>query len=286
MMARRHFLQRGISVIHGHRLGAEQDFDDDRRIGRVLTRREVLAVLGGGAGSAILAACIPQALRTATPSTSVSPSAAATAPSSPEVPTCVVVPELTEGPYYVDGVMERSDIRTDPPGGEARPGVPLALTFAVARVNGGDCTAYEGTVVDVWHCDALGEYSGVTGAGQSDTTGQAWLRGYQVTDANGIAQFTTIYPGWYSGRAVHIHFKVRTNPASNSGTEFTSQLFFDDTMSSEIFTTEEPYSQKGTQDVANDRDGIFQESNGQLTLSVTPDGEGYAATFALGVQTG
>jgi protocatechuate 3,4-dioxygenase beta subunit len=74
--------------------------------------------------------------------------------------------------------------------------------------------------------ELIGEYSGVSGgAGQSDTSQARWLRGYQVTDANGMATFTTIYPGWYSGRAVHIHFKIRTNPASNAGTEFTSQLF-------------------------------------------------------------
>jgi len=165
--------------------------------------------------------------------------------------------------------------------------VPLALTFAVARVSGSDCTPYEGAVVDLWHCDALGEYSGVPGgAGQSDTSDARWLRGYQVTDANGIATFTTIYPGWYSGRAVHMHFKIRTNPASNSGTELTSQLFFDDALSAEIFTTREPYSEKGTQDVTNDRDNIFAGSNGQLTLSLTPDGDGYAATFAVGVQAG
>jgi hypothetical protein len=86
-------------------------------------------------------------------------------------------------------------------------------------------------------------------------------------------------PGWYSGRAVHIHFKVRTNPASNTGTEFTSQLFFDDDLSAEIFTTWSLYSEKGTQDVTNDHDNIFADSNGQLTLSLTPDGDGYAATL-------
>jgi len=206
----------------------------------------VLTLLGSGAGATLLAACLPQALSSGSPASTASASASASASSGTAVPSCVIVPELTEGPYYVDGPMERSDIRTDPSGGAARDGVPLALSFAVARVNGSDCTPYEGAVVDLWHCDALGEYS---------------------------------------GRAVHMHFKIRTNPASNNGTELTSQLFFDDELSAEIFTTREPYSEKGTQDVTNDRDNIFAESNGQLTLSLSPDGDGYSATFGVGVQT-
>jgi protocatechuate 3,4-dioxygenase beta subunit len=250
----------------------------------------VLTLLGTGAGATLLAACVPQALSSASPSSSpagaasTAASASASASNGTAVPSCVVVPELTEGPYYVDGVMERADIRSDPSGGETRQGVPLALTFAVARVSGSDCTPFEGAVVDVWHCDAIGEYSGVSGAGQSDTTGARWLRGYQVTDASGLATFTTIYPGWYSGRAVHTHFKIRTNPASNSGTEFTSQLFFDDDLSAELFTTRTPYSEKGEPDVTNDRDNIFAQSNGQLTLTLSPDGDGYASTFAIGAQ--
>lgn len=265
--------------------------DDDAPVGRVLSRREVLTLLGAGAGATLLAACVPQAISSAASASASAPAASATAAASAAasgiaVPSCVMVPELTEGPYYVDGVMERSDIRTDPNGGEARPGVPLALTFAVARVAGDACTAFEGAVVDVWHCDALGEYSGVSGPGQSDQGGSRWLRGYQVTDANGLATFTTVYPGWYSGRAVHIHFKVRTNPASNSGSELTSQLFFPDDLSRELFTSRDPYAAKGEQDVTNDRDGIYGQSNGQLTLSPSEASEGYAATFALGVQLG
>ena len=276
---------------------APQRDADDQPIGRLLSRREVLSVLGTGAGATLLAACMPQALSSsagasAAGSASASASAAGSASASASdagsgvaVPSCIIVPELTEGPYYVDGPMERSDIRTDPNGGETRQGVPLSLTFAVARVSGSECSAFEGAVVDIWHCDALGEYSGVSGGpGQSDTSSARWLRGYQVTDANGLAHFTTIYPGWYSGRAVHIHFKVRTNPASNSGGEITSQLFFDDALSAEVFTTQQPYSQKGSQDVTNDRDGIFQESNGQLQLSLAADDGGYVTTFALGVQ--
>lgn len=257
--------------------------DDDAPVGRVLSRREVLTLLGTGAGATLLAACMPQAISSAASASATSGGASAGA-SGMAVPSCVMVPELTEGPYYVDGVMERSDIRSDPAGGEAREGVPLELTFAVARVSADACSAFEGAVVDIWHCDALGEYSGVSGPGQSDQGGSRWLRGYQVTDANGIATFTTIYPGWYSGRAVHIHFKVRTNPASNSGSELTSQLFFPDELSRELFTSRDPYREKGEQDVTNDRDGIFGDSNGQLTLDPQASGDGYAATFALGVQ--
>lgn len=248
--------------------------DDDRPIGRVLTRRQALALLGTTASTAVLAACAPAAL-TGSPATSEGVSTT--------VPACVEKPELTEGPYHVDAVMERSDIRANTDGSGARDGVPLALTFAVARI-GDTCAPFEGAVVDVWHCDGIGEYSGVSGQGQSDQTGTSYLRGYQVTDASGLATFQTIYPGWYSGRAVHIHFKIRTNPASNSGSEFTSQLFFDDDLSAELFTTRDPYSQKGRQDVTNDRDNIYQQSGGQLLLSPTADGDGYAATFAIGVQ--
>lgn len=268
--------------------------DDDAPVGRVLSRREVLTLLGSGAGTVLLAACMPQALSSASASATATAagsagalaSAAASASGVAAIPSCVMIPELTEGPYYVDGVMERSDIRSDPSGGEVREGIPLELTFAVARVTADACAAFEGAVVDIWHCDALGEYSGVSGAGQSDQSGSRWLRGYQVTDANGIATFTTVYPGWYSGRAVHIHFKVRTNPASNAGSELTSQLFFPDELSRELFTGNDPYAQKGEQDVTNDRDNIFSESNGQLTLDPVPTDDGYAAAFALGVQLG
>ena len=110
-------------------------------------------------------------------------------------------------------------------------------------------------MVDVWQCDALGVYPGV-----GSTSGQKFLRGYQNTDASGSAKFMTIYPGWYQGRAVHIHFKIR--PTSSS--EFTSQLFFDDALSTQVFA-QAPYSQKGTQGITrNTSDGIFQQSAGKL----------------------
>lgn len=100
----------------------------------------------------------------------------------------------------------------------------LVLTFNVSRVASNACAALSGAIVDVWHCDAAGVYSDVSDTGFR-TVGQKFLRGYQATDSNGAASFTTIFPGWYSGRAVHIHYKIRPDAASSSGYEFTSQLF-------------------------------------------------------------
>jgi protocatechuate 3,4-dioxygenase beta subunit len=119
-------------------------------------------------------------------------------------------------------------------------------------------------------------YSDVGGA-----SGQKFLRGFQNTDASGSAKFTTIYPGWYQGRAVHVHFKIR--PSSSS--EFTSQFFFDDALSTQVFA-QAPYSQKGIQGITrNSSDGIYQESGGKLTLSVTKTGDAYAATFDIGLAS-
>jgi len=252
--------------------------DDDRPIGRVLTRREVLALFGAAAGASVLAACSPGSLVGATASPSAAATAAAAASGSTAVPNCVVRPALTEGPYFVDEMLQRSDITSDPSDGSVRPGVPLALSFTVSHVQGSACTPLVGALVDVWHCDATGVYSDVAGS-----QGTKFLRGYQLTDANGAAKFATIYPGWYQGRAVHIHFKIRTAPKADSAHEFTSQLFFDDALSDSVFT-KQPYSSKGQRSTRNANDSIFGASGGQLTLAPTPSGDGYAATFDIGVQ--
>jgi protocatechuate 3,4-dioxygenase beta subunit len=253
------------------------EIDDDRPIGRVLTRREALAILGVGTGVTIVAACVPAVLSTPSPldsSATASPSASAAAVSS--LPACVVKPELTEGPFFVDEKIERSDIRTDTNSGTAAAGIPLTLAFAVSKVSGNSCTAFEGAVVDVWHCDADGAYSDIA---QNGTSGENFLRGYQVTDANGNATFTTIYPGWYQGRTVHIHFKIRTDPAASSGLEFTSQLFFDEGVTAEVFA-QAPYAGRGTQTTTNSNDSIFSS---ELLLVPARSGDGYAANFAIGV---
>lgn len=195
-------------------------------------------------------------------------------------PACVVRPSQTEGPYFVEEGLERSDIRSDP-GKEAKPGVPLRLSFKVSRVNAGECVPIAGAQIDVWHCDAAGAYSDVRDPG-FDTRGQKFLRGFQKTDANGVATFTTIYPGWYRGRAVHIHFKVRYPADARRSHEFTSQIYFDDALSDAIFTAA-PYAGRGKRDTRNADDGIYSRGGRQLMLPVAKEGAGYAGTFELGL---
>jgi protocatechuate 3,4-dioxygenase beta subunit len=250
--------------------------NDDVQVGRVLSRREVLALMGG---AALLAACEPVGpAGTAPPA--ASPAGASPDATSPgatptkgplALPACVVRPEQGEGPFFVDEGLERSDIRTDPASGAVSEGAPLALSFNVLRVSGIACTPLAGAIVDVWQCDAAGVYSDVTG------NSQEFLRGHQITDANGRASFTTIYPGWYGGRAVHIHFKIRSGSE-----EFTSQLYFDDAMSDTVFQ-QQPYAARGPRPTRNANDGLFRNGGADLLLQVAPSGPGYSATFDIGL---
>jgi len=196
-------------------------------------------------------------------------------------PSCIVTPEQTQGPYFVDEDLNRSDIRSDPATGAVKDGVPLALTLQLSQAGNG-CGPLAGAVVDVWQCDALGVYSDVSDPG-FNTVGQKFLRGTQVTDANGQVQFTTIYPGWYQGRAVHIHFMVRTDPAAVSGYQFTSQLYFNDSLTDQIHA-QMPYAAKGQRTTRNADDGIYRDGGDQLLLDLTPSGGRYAATKAIGVD--
>jgi len=232
---------------------------DDTPVGRLLTRREVVALLGL-AGAGLMARH------------------ASAAPA----PACVVRPEQTEGPYFVEERLVRSDIRSDPASGEVRPGAVLQLAFNVSALRGDACAPLPGVVVDVWHCDALGAYSDVRDP-RGSTVGQKFLRGAQTTDAAGAARFMTIYPGWYQGRAVHIHFKVRTAPAAARGHEFTSQIYFDDAVTDQIHALE-PYARRGQGRLRNDGDGLFRHGGRQLLAAVARSGQGYATTFDLAVS--
>jgi protocatechuate 3,4-dioxygenase beta subunit len=147
------------------------------------------------------------------------------------IPACVVTPAQMDGPFFTDVRLNRADIRSDPTDKSVREGAPLTLALRVATVGAAGCTALPGAMVDVWHCDAAGAYSDSDQA----TAGKKFLRGYQLTDANGVARFTTIYPGWYPGRAVHIHFKVRVVSAGpHLGHEFASQLYFEDAVTDRV----------------------------------------------------
>jgi protocatechuate 3,4-dioxygenase beta subunit len=165
--------------------------NDDKPIGQILSRRDALKLLGMG-GAAFLAACAAPDVLTNTPistltevlqatSTPLSSTTVVTA-----IPACIVLPELTEGPYFVDEKINRSDIRSDPSDGSVKDGLPLQLTFRVSQVNN-SCSPLEGATVDIWHCDAAGVYSDASDP-SFNTKGKEFLRGYQVTDANGVAQ--------------------------------------------------------------------------------------------------
>ena len=137
---------------------------------------------------------------------------------------------------------------------------------------GDDCAPVENAIVDIWHCDAGGVYSGF-GSGE----GERFLRGAQATNEDGIAKFTTIYPGFYQGRAVHIHAKVHLD----NKTVLTSQLFFDEDVNSAVYS-KDPYSRRTGRDVFNDGDSIFDE---RLLTSTKKGSGGYLAVMTFDVQS-
>lgn len=219
---------------------------------------------------------------------SSSPSTSATTTARPAA--CELSPELTAGPYYLEDAAVRSDIT------EGRPGAPM--TFAVQVLAHPGCEPLEGAVVDVWQCDAGGEYSGFNGNSLSETQAQGtndkrFLRGVQRTDAAGIATFTTIFPGWYEGRTVHIHLKVIAEPetaTSSSGPhiEHVGQAFFDETTTVEILQ-EQPYAAHVGTRTTNAADSIFQQAgpNAVTELSVSDEsdpGRGWTGRFTCVVD--
>jgi protocatechuate 3,4-dioxygenase beta subunit len=182
--------------------------------------------------------------------------------------TCVLTPELTEGPYYVDGEKLRRNIT------EGKPGTPLLLELRV--LNARTCKPVKGATVELWHCDAGGVYSGAV----ADNPGTNFLRGGQRTNAGGIAQITTIYPGWYQGRAVHIHVKVHVR----GSVVHTGQLFFPAAITRAVYA-KAPYSTHGTSpDTANAQDAIYRSGGAKGMLALTRNGTGYTGRIAMGVH--
>jgi len=180
---------------------------------------------------------------------------------------CVLTPELTEGPYYIAGEKLRRDIR------EGHPGALLALRLGI--VNASTCKPIKGAAVDIWHADAAGNYSGFGGGAASRT----FLRGVQKTDKNGLAAFTTIYPGWYRGRAVHIHVKVHVG----GNVVHTGQIFFSDALTAAVYK-KAPYAARGAPDMTNAQDMIFVNGGKRGLMNVKKSGSGYVGAMSMGVH--
>lgn len=199
----------------------------------------------------------------------------------------VDTPAVTEGPYWVEEHLFRSDIRTDPATGAARAGTPLTLAITVVNSND-NCSVLTGAYVDIWHCDAKGIYSDESaynpggGTGNVTTTGTKFLRGYQVTDSNGQVNFLTIYPGWYTGRTIHIHVRIRTYNGSTALTNYTTQIFFDDAVNNTVLATS-AYSRTTPRDTTNATDNVYGSAPNNTTMLATPapSGAGYTASITI-----
>lgn len=178
---------------------------------------------------------------------------------------CVLTPEMTEGPFYLDINKVRADIT------EGRPGTPLALSLKV--VSAATCKPIPEAAVDIWHTDAAGSYSGVQGVAG------IFMRGTQRSDTNGLVEFKTVYPGWYNGRTVHIHVMVHVG----GNIVHTGQLFFDDAVTDEVYKAA-PYNKRGQRDQRNANDGIYQGGGQASTLKPTKSGSGYTGVMTMGVQ--
>jgi protocatechuate 3,4-dioxygenase beta subunit len=237
---------------------------------RILDRRAALRLLGAAGLGAVVVACGGGGSGVAGgkkfgATRSTTTSSAATASGGAGQATCVLAPEMTEGPYYLDLDLVRSDVT------EGLSGAPLALALTVADTS--TCAPIEGAAVDLWHASPAGDYSGVQG--NSGT----FLRGTQVSGSDGVVRFATLYPGWYTGRAVHMHIKVHVG-----GNEVhTGQLFFPDAFTATVYERS-PYKSRGTPDVLNAQDQIFSNGGTQSLLAPTASGDGYAAGITLGVM--
>ncbi|MEV0686875.1 intradiol ring-cleavage dioxygenase [Nocardia sp. NPDC050378] len=248
--------------------------------GRGTSRRTLLAAVGLGAVGLGVAAC---ASAEETTDATVPP----TSTSNPSPPNCVLSPEAIEGPYYIDHDLVRSDIRED------RQGVPVELNLTV--VDAVSCAALPGAVVDIWHCDALGNYSGHLDLDPNEpptptphvepTDPSTFLRGTQISGPDGSVRFQTIYPGYYHGRSIHLHVLVHVGGRM----VHTGQLYLPEEYSARVVATP-PYSNRPVEPkrVTNDVDFLFAQQGGaQTTLRMEPLGsdldQGFRASLSMGV---
>jgi protocatechuate 3,4-dioxygenase beta subunit len=239
-----------------------------------MRRREMMALSAGALASIALSAC----------GADEDDAPRSVAGGATTTPDCVLTPEQEEGPFYIDLAQVRRNIVED------RPGVPLALTLTV--VNANTCQPIRDAAVDIWHCDALGRYSGEPSEGSE---GETYLRGVQLTDANGLAEFATIYPGQYPGRTTHIHVKVHIGGQRSDGTysgghvSHTGQLFTADQDDAEVFALA-PYNRSTAEITPRNTDFIFRDQNGSSSVLVlapagnSPARDGFTARATLGVD--
>ncbi|MFE9834598.1 intradiol ring-cleavage dioxygenase [Streptomyces sp. NPDC005551] len=235
-------------------------------------RRTVLIATGATAAALTVGAAAPQA-----PTADAAPAAV-----------CTLTKEMTEGPYYLDGQLVRADVT------EGKAGVPLKLALTV--VDDDTCAPLGNALVEIWHSDALGEYSGFVGNnGHDEPDDGTFLRGGVLTNSAGVANITTIYPGWYRGRCVHIHVKVHTNVTLTSDGSFTGgqelhtgQLFFSETTTAKVARVS-PYSTNTVTRTTLAQDSIYDDggaSSGLLTLTAlgSSASAGYTGKLTLGVE--
>lgn len=188
---------------------------------------------------------------------------------------CLLAPEATEGPFYLDAGLDRGDIT------EGRAGAALRLRLQVVTA---DCRPVSRARVAIWHCDAQGTYSGYPAQGSDralDTSGQTFLRGSQAVDAAGVARFRTIYPGWYRGRTTHIHVKVVLDDRS----ALTSQVFFPDALSEYLYRFDDAYrGRAGRRDTMNRTDRIARAAGDGAYALIREQSDGYDAALVLGID--
>lgn len=221
------------------------------------------------------AAALPMAARAQAPAADTSPGTSLAAATMGLISStvCRVLPATTEGPYYVDPHLVRRDIT------EKRPGIPLRLNLQVVNAA---CQPLRNARVDVWHCDAQGDYSAFAAPGPDarPVTEKTFLRGTQMTDDHGIVTFETIYPGWYRGRTTHIHYKVFLNQK----TVLTSQIFLPDALNEYLYLKAPAYLRQEERDTVNSIDGIARQAGEGACCAIREQDDRYIASLVVGVD--